>query len=133
MAKEELVEGLKVAVSKGEPLETAMMSFYNAGYKKEDIEAAAAAMVQFPAVFQDQFQKPQQKNPPIQGKPLIQTSPEVVQRVSDYGKKPSKKGTAITIILFTLLFFLLAALAGIILFKTEISNFFNNLFWIAWF
>jgi len=38
---EELLEGLKSAISRGDSLQKAMQSFYNAGYKKEDIENAA--------------------------------------------------------------------------------------------
>ncbi|MEK6847546.1 MAG: hypothetical protein AABX50_00280 [Nanoarchaeota archaeon] len=131
MAKEELVEGLKVAVSKGEPLEKAMMSFYNAGYLKEDIEAAAAAMVQFPAVIQGRFQ-PQQTSS-VQAKPLIPTSQEVIQRASGYGKKPSRSGALITIILFIMLLLLLGVLVGVILFKDELSSYLGSLFWRALF
>ena len=39
--KEDILEGLKSAVSKGESLRQAMQSFYNAGYKKGEIEEAA--------------------------------------------------------------------------------------------
>ena len=41
MVRSEIVEGLKVALNKGESLKEAMMSFYNAGYSKKDIEEAA--------------------------------------------------------------------------------------------
>jgi len=41
MAKQELVEGIKYALSRGESLKGAMMSFYTAGYPKEEIEKAA--------------------------------------------------------------------------------------------
>ena len=41
MINEEVVGGLISALSRGEPLEKAMMTFYNAGYKKEEIEASA--------------------------------------------------------------------------------------------
>lgn len=44
MPKEEIVEGLKAAVRKGEPLSKAMMSFYNSGYAKEDVEEAARVL-----------------------------------------------------------------------------------------
>ncbi len=44
MAKEDIIRGLEGAMSKGETLENAMYSFYNAGYKKEDVEAAATAL-----------------------------------------------------------------------------------------
>jgi hypothetical protein len=41
MVNEEVVGGLISALSRGEPLEKAMMTFYNAGYKKEEIEESA--------------------------------------------------------------------------------------------
>jgi len=42
--REDIFGGSKLAVSKGETLQQAMMSFYNAGYKKEDIEEAAKVL-----------------------------------------------------------------------------------------
>lgn len=41
MAKEEILEGLKSALARGEPINKAMLSFYYAGYKKEEIQEAA--------------------------------------------------------------------------------------------
>jgi hypothetical protein len=41
MANEEIIGGIISALSRGEPLEKAMMTFYNAGYKKEEIEGSA--------------------------------------------------------------------------------------------
>lgn len=41
MVNEEIVGGLISALSRGESLEKAMMTFFNAGYKKEEIEISA--------------------------------------------------------------------------------------------
>ena len=41
MVREDILGGLRVALSKGHSLQNAMQSFYNSGYKKEDIEEAA--------------------------------------------------------------------------------------------
>jgi hypothetical protein len=41
MVNEEIVGGLVSALSRGESLEKAMMTFYNAGYNKEEIEDSA--------------------------------------------------------------------------------------------
>jgi len=41
MVHEEIVGGLISALSRGEPLQKAMMTFYNAGYGKQEIEEAA--------------------------------------------------------------------------------------------
>ncbi len=39
-----IFNGLKQAIEKGESLESAMLSFYNAGYNKIDIEDSARAL-----------------------------------------------------------------------------------------
>src|SRR3989338_242844 len=44
MVKEDIVRGLEGAMAKGETLEHAMYSFYNAGYKKEEVEDAARSL-----------------------------------------------------------------------------------------
>jgi cobalamin biosynthesis Mg chelatase CobN len=41
MANEDILGGLKTAILRGFSLKDAMISFYNAGYKKEEIEEAA--------------------------------------------------------------------------------------------
>lgn len=41
MVNEEILGGLRVAISHKSSLKNAMQSFYNAGYKKEEIEEAA--------------------------------------------------------------------------------------------
>lgn len=46
---QEILEGLRTALSRGYPLESAMMSFFNAGYKKEEIEEAARALYTHPS------------------------------------------------------------------------------------
>lgn len=40
MVKEEILNGIRIAVEKGIPLKQAMLSFYKAGYPKKDIEEA---------------------------------------------------------------------------------------------
>ena len=41
MLNQEILGGLRHAINRGESLEKAMLSFYNAGYRKEEIEEAA--------------------------------------------------------------------------------------------
>lgn len=41
MVKEEILNGIRLAVEKGIPLKQAMLSFYKAGYPRKDIEEAA--------------------------------------------------------------------------------------------
>jgi len=152
MVKEELVEGIRQAISKGESIEKAMMSFYSAGYLKQDIEEAAAAAQS--AGFFQQDQPMQQAGQPVQQAPMQQASsqpaqqqaqqpplqvpqpqmiqPGVVQRVSAYGPKPSKKSMVVTIALVVVLLILIGILITVILFKDEISTFLGGL-WRALF
>jgi len=78
MVNEEIFEGLKLALSKGESLKQAMMSFYNAGYKKEEIEEAARAL-QGQRIEKEPIQTVQQ------AKPKKQKEIKTPQKVSGYG------------------------------------------------
>ena len=60
MVREEILEGLRASVIRGEPLRKAMMTFYNAGYKKQEIEEAARALNALPA--QQRMPGPVQKS-----------------------------------------------------------------------
>ena len=140
MARGEIVEGLRAAVNKGEPLKRAMMSFYNSGYTKEDIEEAAKVLAT--STLQrsrpvQQTQPPQQKvstqpqpRPPqqIQKFRQLPTSPQNAQVVSDYGRKPRPVSLIITLILVFLLIALLGILAAVFFFKEELAQFFNSTF-----
>ncbi|MBI2044510.1 hypothetical protein HYT23_00475 [Candidatus Pacearchaeota archaeon] len=99
MVREDILGGLRLALSKGESLQNAMQSFYNSGYPKEEIEEAARALhkqaIQQPP--RQPFQQPVQQTraiqpqqhmsaanlykPPIQ--PNLQTSaPPIIQEQS---------------------------------------------------
>ncbi len=156
MAKEEIMEGLRVAMNKGEPFKKAMMSFYNAGFKKEDIEGAAKALAAdlhqqraipgFQQITQTSLQvsTPQIQTPaptsisqptPIQPAPqfrqLPQSSFRNVQMVSDYTQKSRPASLVITIVLVFALLFLLGILATVFLFKEELTRFFSGGFWMS--
>lgn len=49
MVRNDILGGLKVAIARGSSLQDAMQSFYNAGYKKEEIEEAAKNLQNKPA------------------------------------------------------------------------------------
>lgn len=119
MVKEEILEGLKYAVAKGEPLAEAMMSFYNAGYLKEDVEEAARAL-QAPQLPQTQqfIQPGQQQAQPGQ----LQAPVRVVQRVSEYRERPKTAGKALIIILVFFLISLLGILVAVFLFRDELAE-----------
>lgn len=88
MINEGILGGLKLALSKGESLKQAMMSFYNAGYKKEEIEGAARAL-QGQKIENEPIQPVQQaklkKQKPVQK--ISQPKPaKIIPRVSNYGQ-----------------------------------------------
>jgi hypothetical protein len=110
---EEILGGLKSAIDRGESLKRAMMTFYNSGYKKEEIEEAARFLNERPAetkpqtqvvvvkpkpkLFGNLFQKkPEQKPVPpkevsIPTAPVEPVSKPSPQIVSSYGEKPEQK------------------------------------------
>lgn len=121
MIRDEIVEGLRFAMNKGDSLLKAMMSFYNAGYSKLEVEEAARMLSQ-PSLQniqpQVQIQAPQPPPSQVQGQPkqyvsqygppvdLLQSTtmpiqniseapptpvPESPQRVSSYGNKEGNK------------------------------------------
>ncbi len=57
MSKEDIAEGLRVAIDRGESLEQAMTSFYNSGYEKAEIEEAAKIIQTKSSLFEE---KPKQ-------------------------------------------------------------------------
>ena len=74
-----LLGGLESALARGQPLQKAMASFYNAGYEKKDIEEAAR---KFQQVHQRRFEE-------------LGVEPEpkkkIITPVSDYRAKPAKE------------------------------------------
>jgi hypothetical protein len=129
MVKEEILEGLKYALAKGEPLPQAMMSFYNAGYLKKDIEEAARVL-QAPQLSQTQQPtQPVQQPPQQQAQPgqLPQAPVKVVQRVSEYRERPKTAGKAVILMLVFFLVLLLGVLVAVFLFKDELSELLGNI------
>ena len=153
MAREDILGGLSSALARGQSLKQAMMSFYNAGYVKEEIEEAARAL------SSGITQQPQQVAPqqPIQQSPMQisqQTIPQTIQKISSYGiqtpqqtitqqpflqkqlpvvqnvssyEQPQKpKGKTAIFVLVFLLMLLFGALATVFFFKDEILSFFSG-------
>ena len=151
MINEEILEGLRRATAAGSTLKSAMMSFYNSGYGKQEIEEAAKEL---------QSQKfgnlstvvPQQVPQNIQTRPIAgaipaqqppQQIPQQVpkqqfvpqqqpqqlinqQNVSNYGKKSKLSG--LTIFLIVSLVLLLGILVLMFIFREPLVNFLNRLF-----
>jgi hypothetical protein len=143
MVKEEIVAGLKYAVAKGDSLPKAMMSFYNAGYSKQDIEEAARAL-QIPQLPQTQTQPIKQPAKPSAQpikKPIRQAyassqpsqyyqpapAPVVIQRVSAYEKRPRSGGSVLMILLVFLLVVLFGILIAVFLFRDQLADFLGNI------
>jgi len=156
MINEEIIGGLKSALARGESLEKAMMTFYNAGYDKTQIEEAARSLQMYerqPMTLQKQkpsvpiiAQKPRKltrkeirerkRQEKLKQRPVIQKvrtqpikiqSPQPMQSISKYGNQNPRDKLLVIILVFMLLF-LLSILATIFFFKDELISLFNNLF-----
>jgi hypothetical protein len=80
MVNKDILGGLKVALSKGDSLQSAMQSFYNAGYTKEEIEEAARALhaeISQQQYFQRQAVPTQPQ--PVLRRPILFPKPTQVQ------------------------------------------------------
>jgi len=141
--REDIFEGIKLAVSKGENLQSAMQSFYNAGYKKEEIEEAARAFQMWQAGHPVTYESPSENPEQIHSEINSTSSPS--QQVSEKPKgffeeligkiipssqtnqnKPSEKESPqkiIMILLGAVLFLLIFALIGVLIFKKDIVRF----------
>lgn len=143
MVNTEILEGLRTALSRGYSLEQAMMSFYNSGYKKEEIEEAAKALYSSThnkPVQQKPTQEPAMQKPTEKKFPQVQVSKEqqraIPQKVTSPMKKstvstyeaPKKSNKTTTIILLISLLFLLGLLSAIFIFRDELINFLNGIF-----
>jgi hypothetical protein len=154
MVNEEILGGIKLALSKGESLKRAMMTFFNAGYKREEIEEAAKIAqsqgIQKKETTQEKpLARPQIKKPFLKRKPTkmisdygkpSEISPEEKKElpkeksikkespkeISNYEKGTSTKGKITLILLIFSLLILVGSLIAVFLFKQEIIDFFKN-------
>lgn len=94
MASQEIADGLRAAMNKGESLMQAMMSFYNAGYSKQDVEDAARMINQLPEQQMQMQAQPQQPTLQTTSQTQTQSTPpqkqfpqgQPIQRISAYGQ-----------------------------------------------
>ena len=108
MVREDILGGLRTALARGQTLRQAMMSFYNAGYIKEEIEEAAKALqaernqplqpqfAQGPAapIFQRSTVEKDPNEEPKEilsqtaklAQPTQPAKPQTIQKVSAYGQ-----------------------------------------------
>ncbi len=85
MVKEDILGGLRVALEKGNSLQQAMQSFYNSGYKKEDIEEAAREIQR--RIYARQHPQPMQPQSSTHPKKPL-SSPQQKPLVTPQIKKP---------------------------------------------
>ena len=92
---EGILGGLKLALSKGESLKQAMISFYNAGYKREEIEEAAREL-QKGSIEQKEI--PKKTKEPLKQKPIQKFSKpkKPIQKISAYGMPTQIKNDSST-------------------------------------
>ena len=82
--KDDILEGLKNALSKGEQLQYAMQSFHNAGYEMKDIEEAAHELqLKMPQYFPKPNPVGVQVDQEIPNKETFSPNPPI-QKVSNY-------------------------------------------------
>lgn len=90
MVNQEILGGLKLAIKRGVSLQKAMTTFYNAGYKKEEIEEAARALQQEKTKTSIAPLKKAKESKKTKSLPETPKLPKTPKKVSDYGK-PKKK------------------------------------------
>ncbi|MDP2628807.1 MAG: hypothetical protein Q8P15_02835 [Nanoarchaeota archaeon] len=138
MVKQDIFEGLKLAIAKGETLQHAMQSFYNAGYKKQDIEEAARALQMEQAGYSQQPEPVQQQiSPKTQTTAQSNEKPKgtlggffqklIPSKQNQQQKQEKDKPEKVAIILLAIvLFVLIAGLVIVLLFKEQIANLFRG-------
>jgi len=114
-AEKDIREGIKSALSRGETLKDAMQSFYNSGYKEEDVENAAKSIQE--ANLQKKAIKPQEKfSPPEESKPNGRNSEQIISKYEP--KKPDNK--ILILIISLIVLFLIGATLAVFIFKDAI-------------
>src|SRR3989344_7659558 len=132
MANQDIVNGLRQALARGESLKQAMITFYNAGYKKEEIEDAARE-IQGNQRLQYSSQTQYQQPATFTQQPQYQQPTQPIQKVSSYtsttGQVEGKKwGSKMVWILGSILVLLVISLSLAFAFKTQLIDFLTKLF-----
>jgi hypothetical protein len=146
MTNEEILYGLKAALERGQTLNSAMLSFFNAGYERAEIEEAAMALAQVPEniIPTKKPEKPVLPIAPVSSPPKVSTpvqpvikpkediSEKVPQKASNYGEKKNNKLSTlnkfIIVILVILLLILISSVIAIFIFKDQIISWLNSIF-----
>lgn len=148
----EIIGGLRSAAERGENLKDAMMTFYQAGYSKSDIEEAARVYLnQTGKVPKSPLKRIQSASPtdikkkqptipsPISDKKtqaatttkipkIIKEKTPQIESLYNTTKKQKESGRTLTITLIIILTILFGALTLVFLFNSEFVEFFNKMF-----
>jgi transcriptional regulator of heat shock response len=148
MVNEDIIGGLRSALTRGYSLDEAVLSFLNAGYKQKEIEEASQILqsqitgtdISAQPIWtleeegeikhQPELEYPIKEKPVILQKQFSNVPPKqvVTKGVAAYTNQNTSRITTITIILAILLVVLLGILGLMYLFRTQIIDFFNSLF-----
>ncbi|MBT3404621.1 hypothetical protein HN832_03215 [archaeon] len=153
MINQEIYEGIKQAMARGESLQHASITFFNAGYPKQEIDAVAKALqldqlaektqpgysaknptspqkIKTTSSIQTSSKKSPQKIFQYRGS-RIKTPPIKSPQVSNYGEKKPKslfESEMFVIFLGILLLLLIGTLSSLFFFRDAVVDFINNFF-----
>ncbi len=124
----EILEGIKQAVSNGEPVQKVIRSFINAGYPVDEINKAVAMVNQSFQVIQQEttipitsLPKPPMNFKPIQVPNYVQPKIQQVPEASAYIPQGHKEvGNGMIMIMIVVLLLLLGILGVVVLFKDQL-------------
>jgi len=153
MVNQEILWGLKSALERGQSLKKAMLSFYNAGYNKNEIEESAKYLTETGSVSVEQNSGQLQRQRPVptpesfngeedssfipapsqenvQSEKAVQKPRQVLasaQNVSAYEQREGTSGKLVIVILCAILFLLFGILVLFLIFRNEFISWFSNL------
>jgi hypothetical protein len=125
----DITEGLRRAVTRGEPIEHAKQTFVNAGYAPSEVEQAARMLNSPVQEVVLKGKKPKPAKNRLMGAPPPKTNPpgfSAKQKVSEYKVKP--KFDWILILMIFIFLVLIGVLVAVFFFKPQLVEFFHNLF-----
>ncbi len=123
---DDIIGGLKNAIEKGDTLEQAKQSFFNAGYSHDDVEEAARSLHSDSSLVQEPESKPQGPEP----KPLTAAPKEVIKKPvetppEETQVKEKSSGKWKLIVLISVLVALIILFIFILIFKDKIIGLFT--------
>ena len=125
MERLEITEGLRQAIERGESLESAKLSFINAGYSKEDVEDSArvlggviSELPEIKPVSQEKIQKQNKKQQEIE-------FPKQVSKQAQEKKQIFLK--IITVFLFIIFIAAVSVLVLLVVYKEKTTEFLEKI------